>query len=119
MLYWCFLGKRHDMTAPWQEYLTMSAALYLSINAFSALFLIHNEAHLLPDLLRALRAMGDIAVRRSGRPFKPTKPRYSLRCEPDVTVFCAPRGSTYAKDKRAWRGTLLDGLSEGRLVPEH
>jgi len=37
-----------------------------------------------------------------------------LASEPDVTVFAPKQGSTYAKDKRAWRGTLLDGLAEGR-----
>ncbi len=77
------------------------------------LFLIHNEEHLLPDLFRHYRAMGDMHfVVIDDHSTDAT--RSILMSEPDVTLFEPRPGSTYAKDKREWRGGLLDALAPGK-----
>tara|TARA_R110000850_G_scaffold98586_2_gene204782 strand:- start:819 stop:1883 length:1065 start_codon:yes stop_codon:yes gene_type:complete len=101
------------MTALWQEYLNHVSGPLSFDKRILCLFLIHNEAHLLPDLFAHYRAMGDMQFVVVDDRSTDETPDILAR-EPDVTVFAPQEGSTYAKDKRAWRGTLLDGLSEGR-----
>lgn len=101
------------MTAPWREYLHHVSGPLSFDKRILCLFLTHNEAHLLPDLFAHYRAMGDMQFVVVDDQSTDKTPDILAR-EPDVTVFAPQQGSTYAKDKRAWRGTLLDGLAEDR-----
>jgi hypothetical protein len=87
--------------------------------AMPVVALVHNEANILPDFLRHYRAI----CRPS---FLIVDDRSDdggaelLAGEPDVTLFRPARGSTYARDKAAWRSELLDAHAAGRwaLVPD-
>nr|WP_282563353.1 glycosyltransferase family 2 protein [Gymnodinialimonas phycosphaerae] len=75
--------------------------------------LVHNEAHLLPDLFAHYRAMGSVQyVVIDDRSTDTT--RAIVQDQPDVTLFEPLDGSTYARDKRDWRGSLLDALASGK-----
>lgn len=77
------------------------------------LVLVHNEAHLLPDLFAHYRAMGPVQfLVIDDRSTDGT--RSLLVDQPDVTLFEPVEGSTYAANKRDWRGSLLDGFASGK-----
>jgi hypothetical protein len=81
--------------------------------------LVHNEAPILPAFLDHYRAMGDVA-------FLVVDDRSTdgsgdiLRAARDVTCLTPREGSTYARDKREWRGQALDRAARDRwvLVPD-
>jgi len=77
------------------------------------LVLVHNEAHLLPDLFAHYRAMGPIHFLVVDDRSTDTT-RALLATQPDVTLFEPVDGSTYAKHKRDWRGSLLDAFAPGK-----
>lgn len=81
--------------------------------------LVHNEANLIGPFLDHYRTMGDVRFAIvDDRSTDGT--RELLRDAPDVTLFAPRDGSSYARDKSAWRGELLDASGDGRwcLVPD-
>lgn len=101
------------MSAPWTQWLAHSDGPIAPSAARICLLLLHNEAHLLPDLFEHYRAMGDLHfIVVDDHSTDGTADL--LRGASDVTVFRPIDGSTYARDKREWRGSLLDALAVGK-----
>ena len=81
--------------------------------------LVHNEANLLPAFFAHYGAFGPLA-------FVVIDDRSDdgsgawLAARPDVTLLRPVEGSTYARDKREWRGQVLDRVAPGRwaLAPD-
>jgi hypothetical protein len=81
--------------------------------------LVHNEVNLLPAFLDHYRGLGPMAfVIVDDR--SDDGSRALLEAAPDVTLYAPEAGSSYARDKRAWRSDLLDAWADGGwcLVPD-
>lgn len=81
--------------------------------------LVHNEAHILRDVLRHYRQFDHVSfLVVDDRSDDAT--HELLRTAPDVTVFQPSEGTTYAQHKRQWRQELLDYFGANRwcLVPD-
>ncbi len=83
------------------------------------LALAHNEANIIGAFLDHYRALGPVSfIIVDDHSTDGT--REFLQSQPDVTLYQPQPGSTYARDKRAWRSEILDACADGRwcLVPD-
>ena len=88
-------------------------------DAIPCLALAHNEANIIGPFLEHYRALGPVSfIIVDDHSTDGT--REFLEAQPDVTIYQPVPGSTYARDKRAWRSEILDACADGRwcLAPD-
>ena len=77
------------------------------------LALAHNEANIIGAFLDHYRALGPVSfIIVDDHSTDGT--REFLQSQPDVTLYQPRPGSTYSRDKRAWRSEILDACADGR-----
>ncbi len=87
--------------------------------AITCLALAHNEANIIGPFLEHYRALGPVSfVIVDDHSTDGT--REFLEAQDDVTIYQPKPGSSYARDKRAWRSEILDSCAHGKwcLVPD-
>ncbi len=87
--------------------------------AITCLALAHNEANIIGPFLEHYRALGPVSfVIVDDHSTDGT--REFLEAQDDVTIYQPKPGSSYARDKRAWRSEILDSCADGKwcLVPD-
>ena len=98
--------------APFTEHLDLAGPDRTGGGDAVAVVLVHNEANLLVPFFKHYRRFGPIT-------FVAVDDRSTdgsgdwLAAQPDVTLLRPRDGSTYAADKREWRGQVLDRVAGG------
>ena len=83
------------------------------------LALAHNEANVIGEFLDHYRSLGPVSFAIVDD-HSTDGTREILEAQPDVTIYQPKEGSTYARDKRAWRSEILDACADGKwcLAPD-
>ena len=81
--------------------------------AVPVIALAHNERNIIEPFLTHYRALGPVHfIMVDDRSDDGTAEL--LRAQPDVTLYAPKEGSTYQRDKHAWRAGLLDQYADGQ-----
>jgi len=91
----------------------------MAADSIPCLALAHDEANIIGEFLDHYRALGPVSfIIVDDHSTDGT--RAFLEAQPDVTIYQPKPGSTYSRDKRAWRSEILDACADGRwcLVPD-